>query len=55
MTLDNVLANENVNSEVYLSDVSLWLKDRVPMRECREIARKLTELKRRIQNGRSIG
>lgn len=48
-SLDKVLGGINAEGNVYTSDVYRWLGRRVPIRECKDIAKKLTEVRDKCQ------
>lgn len=50
ISLDDVMSHSNIDGEIYLCDISRWLGVDIPMKDAREIRKKLTEI--RNKNGK---
>ena len=48
-SLSKVMEGRNVEGDIYTCDVYRWLK-KVPMKECRDIAKKLTEVREKYED-----
>ena len=44
MTISEVLENRNIDGEIYLSDVDIWLEHKIPMQKVWQLRDKLMEL-----------